>query len=153
MSKKFVFMILFLALALALSASPATAKAPLGVHIESIKTIGGVGFFVATGSAVDAGLMCETGTEDEVVLVVTRPGAGGRFTILEVLKRFTCDDETGTFDVRMTVKLFPDGTTTAKWKVVAGTGDYVGLRGHGKLVGTPIVQGTSITDVYDGKMK
>ena len=151
MSKKFVFMILLLGLALALSASPATAKAPLGVHIESEKTIGGVGFFEADGPAVDDGLMCETGTEEEVEPVVVRPR--GRFTILKVLKRFTCNGGSGTFDVRMTVKLFPDGTTTANWKVVAGTGDYVNLRGHGKLVGTPIVQGESITDVYDGKMK
>ena len=53
----------------------------------------------------------------------------------------------------MTVKLFPDSHTTANWKVVAGTGDYVRLKGNGKLYGTPIVPGISIHDVYDGKMK
>jgi len=153
MSKKFIFMTLFLALALAVSASPATAKAPLDVYIISDKDIGGIGDFVATGPAVDAGLVCPSGTEVDPEVIV-RNTAGGRFTILKILKSFTCEDGSGTFDVRMTVKLFPDGTTTANWKVVAGTGNYTALRGHGTLVGTPPPNTTGeIIDEYFGKMK
>ena len=44
------------------------------------------------------------------------------------------------------------GVTTARWRVVEGTGDYVNLRGRGSLVGTPLEFGVSITDVYDGWM-
>ena len=40
--------------------------------------------------------------------------------------------------------------TTAQWKIVGGTGDYVGLHGNGNLIGAPIVPGSSIFDVYDG---
>ena len=45
-----------------------------------------------------------------------------------------------------------DGTTTANWRVIGGTGDYAMLHGNGKLVGTPIVLGASILDLYTGQL-
>ena len=49
------------------------------------------------------------------------------------------------------MKLSPDGTTTARWSVTDGTGNYITLRGNGSLAGTPFPNG--ITDVYTGKVK
>jgi hypothetical protein len=75
----------------------------------------------------------------------------GSYTYFKVLKRFDCDDGSGTFDIKMKVKLEnATGSTTARWKFAGGTGDYANLNGHGTLVGIPIVQGTSILDIYDG---
>ena len=137
---------------LAVTVSAAFAAPPMDVHIEADEFIGTSGeVFVATGSAVDAGLVCATGTVDDVSVDVSGSPSGS-FRILKVLKRFNCDDG-GTFDVKLNVRLdLTTNETTARWKIVGGTGDYAGLGGNGSLVGTPIVPGTSIHDVYDGSV-
>ncbi len=104
--------------------------------------------FLATGPAVDFGVLCPAGIVQDMAWESRQTR---RFIRLKVTKLFTCDDGTGTFEVFMRVKLFPDGSTTAKWKVTDGTGNYVTLRGAGKLVGTPFTGG--ITDVYTGTVK
>ena len=69
------------------------------------------------------------------------------------MKQFVCDDGSGSFDVSMVVRLdLTTSYTTAQWRIVGGTGDYAYLRGNGSLIGTPIVPGSSIDDVYDGML-
>jgi hypothetical protein len=138
---------------LAVTVSAAFAAPPLNLHIEVDEFIGTSGeAFLASGPAVATGVVCASGTVDDLSVTVSGP-PGGAFAILHVLKRFTCADLSGTFDVRMVVRLnLVTSETTARWKVVGGTGAYGGLHGKGSLVGTPIVPGLSIQDVYDGKV-
>ena len=94
--------------------------------------------------------MCETGTTVDTFVAV-KPAK--KHENLTVEKLFTCEDSSGDFAVQLRVRLFPDGTTTAQWNITSGTGAYETLTGSGKLVGTPIVLGESIEDVYSGKLK
>jgi hypothetical protein len=143
--------VLIAAVLLAGTASAAFAAQPLAVHIEVNEIIATSGEpFAASGPAVDAGLVCPTGTVEDLSSMVSGPPAGA-FSILNVVKRFDCDDGSGSFDVRLAVRLDnATGETTARWVVVAGTDDYSNLQANGSLVGTPIVLGYSIHDVYDG---
>lgn len=138
---------------LAGSVSVALAAPPLSVHIEVDEFVrtSGEGFF-ASGPAVDAGVVCQTGTVDD--LTISASGSpNNTFVILNVMKRFTCDDSSGTFDARLIVHLdLITNETTARWNIAGGSGDYVDLHGTGSLVGTPIVPGESIHDVYDGRL-
>ena len=62
-----------------------------------------------------------------------------------------CGDGSGTFDMKMHVRLnLLTSYTEAEWKISEGTGDYADLWAGGKLVGTPVVPGFSIFDVYNG---
>ncbi len=138
---------------LAVTASGVIAAPPRDIHIEVDEILGTNGeAFVANGSAVVDGTLCASGTVDDVSIVSSGP-QNGTFVILHVLKRFICDDLSGTFDVRLVVKLnLTTRYTTARWNVVSGTGNYTHLHGNGSLEGTPIVPGVSIHDVYDGNM-
>ena len=132
-------------------AGTAFAAQPLAIHIEVDEIIATSGEpFAASGPAVDAGLVCPSGTVEDLSTKVSGPPAGA-FSILHVLKHFNCEDASGTFDIALTVKLNNSTHyTTASWRIVAGTGDYAGLHANGLLAGTPIVPGVSIQDVYDG---
>jgi len=145
------FSALIAAVFLAGTASAALAAQPLAIHIEVDEIIATSGeAFAASGPAVDAGLVCPSGTVEDLSTKVSGPPAGA-FSILHVLKRFNCEDASGTFDIALTVKLNNSTHyTTASWRIVAGTGDYAGLHANGLLAGTPIVPGVSIQDVYDG---
>lgn len=145
-----IIALLAAALIFVLSFSGAFAAAPLTLHMEVLDVIGGSGeAFTASGPAVDDGLVCASGTVDDISIVPH--GGSGSFTILDVQKRFYCGD--GTFDIFMIVRL--NNTTletVASWQLGAGTGNYAGLRGGGQLVGTPVNPGVTILDVYDGKV-
>lgn len=146
-----ILALLIVLLMLALNVSTVFAARPLAIHIEVTETIaGGVEPFVASGTAVTNGLVCAAGTVEEISGTVN--DTNGPYTHIKVTKRFDCGSS-GTFDVRLVVKLKKaTGETTAKWKVVAGTGNYASLKGNGKLVGTPVLLGVTIFDVYDGKL-
>jgi hypothetical protein len=137
---------------LVFSVSSAFAAAPLALHIEVDEVFSQPSeTFIATGTAVDAGLVCGTGTVTESS-VVGRGREDAKVLVLFVTKYFTCSGG-GTFDMNMVVLL--DNTTretTASWHIVGGTGAYAQLRGSGSLVGTPIVAYVSIHDVYDGQV-
>lgn len=151
--RSFTLSILLTVFLLALTATVAVAAPPQDLHIEAVDVIGGSGEpFTASGSAVDDNVVCATGTIDD--LEITTSGSGsGSYRILHVLKRFYCDDLSGTFDVRMVVRLdLTTLETTARWRIVDGTGAYTGLRGHGSLDGTPVNPGVTILDVYDGRV-
>jgi hypothetical protein len=138
-----------------LPATPTEAAPPLGVEITVQETIpttipGGGGPFVATGPAVDAGVMCSSGNTINTALTTS---GGGTVVNLGVEKLFTCDDGSGTFIVKMRVRLDTDtGFTSARWNAKGGTGDYANLHGSGALVGIPTGLGT-IADFYFGKLK
>jgi hypothetical protein len=144
--------VLMAVLLLVFCVSSAFAAAPLSLHIEVDEVFSQEGeTFHASGPAVDKGLVCATGTQDQLSLVA-HGGQNPNILILDVAKHFTCGDGSGSFDIKMVVQL--DNTTldtTARWRIVGGTGDYVKLRGEGSLIGTPI-DSDSIHDVYDGKV-
>ena len=135
------------------TASTAFAASPLDVHIVVDELTSGLGVdepFTASGSAVDAGLICATGMVQDVS-VSTSGAPTAPYRIIQVVKHFTCGD--GTFDISMLVRLdLATHYTTASWHVISGTGAYASLGGSGTLVGTPIIPGTSIHDVYDGTL-
>jgi hypothetical protein len=140
---------------LAVNVSGAFATPPQGLHIEVDESIFNIEVpeaFVANGSAVENGTVCAAGTVYDASVEIFNPQSESQ-RILRILKMFTCDDGSGTFDVRMVVNLdLTTHYTTASWMIVGGTGDYAGLHGNGSLAGTPIVPGTSIHDVYDGNV-
>ena len=129
------------------------AAPPLDVRIVVNETFNGLGVdepFTASGSAVTSGYFCASGMVQDVNVSVS--GAdNASFRTIQVLKRFTCAD--GTIDISMVVHLDLDtNETTARWRVVSGTGNYADLRGSGSLEGTPIEPGFSIQDVYNGSL-
>lgn len=132
---------------------PVMAAPPQFVHIEALEYINTNGeAFKITGSAVDAGIVCPEGTTDDISIQTSGPTEGA-FRNLNILKRFTCDDTSGTFELMLNVRLdLTTHETIAQWRVVSGTGDYTNLHGRGYLVGTPVNPGISIFDVYDGTM-
>ena len=145
-----VLAILISLLILAFNASFVIAAPPSSLHIVVEETIvGGSEAFVASGAAVDNNLVCQYGQVVEIGESSSN-NPGGPFKTIWVTKQFDCGD--GTFDVKMVIKLDLDtGNTTANWKITSGTGNYVNLKGSGKLVGTPGDPG-EIIDVYDGKV-
>jgi hypothetical protein len=116
-------------------ASPVAAASPQPVSIISPMSFNPDGFnsgtFEASGSAVDAGLICESGTVDDTRIIFagwqSRWGAQ-----IPVRKTFTCDDDSGTFFVKIQVHLdFATATESISWVVQGGTGAYEDLRGSG----------------------
>ncbi|MCP3974925.1 MAG: hypothetical protein GY720_10570 [bacterium] len=133
---------------LAATVPAASATPPLQVSIEDVVETSGHGDFVASGPAVDAGVMCKSGTT--AVLWFRRTDASPDRAILRIKKVATCDDGSGTINVNMRVFLdLNTGGTTAKWHFHGGTGDYTRLRGTGNLVGIP---GESFLDLYSGQV-
>ena len=137
-----------------LGLSIACSGQPQSLHIEVSDLISSDGdTFNASGPAVNNTIICPSGTVSDVN--VSQSGSTqGAFSNYDVLKKFDCADGSGTFEIELKVKLEnATGNTTASWQLANGTGNYANLSGEGTLVGTAIVQGTSIFDVYDGKVK
>jgi len=151
--KKRMISILAAVFLLALNVSVVFAAPPVPIHIEVLEFPGDWTVpepFTATGAAVDSGLVCATG--EVVDLSITAYSPSGPFLILQVHKRFTCGDGSGTFDIKMVVKLdLTTNNTTARWRIVGGTNGYASLKGRGSLVGlTNSPAEDSILDIYDG---
>lgn len=114
----------------------------------------GTGFFTATGPAVDSGTMCPGGTVMDIYTkAAPNNGQSPNGVNLQIVKDFTCDNGTGTFSVKLQVRItyFP----TFNWVVVDGTGDYENLKGNGDGFGAfPIFNGEpdpiGVLDVYEG---
>ena len=87
------------------------------------------GTFTATGPAAESGLICSTGTVVDTFLIYKGYQSGKGYNVL-VTKTFTCDDESGTFFVRLAAQS-RNGTETFNWVVQGGTGSYASLRGRG----------------------
>jgi hypothetical protein len=114
---------------------PVAAGTPQQVQIVSHMNFNpdgpNFGDFTATGSAVDSGLVCASGTVVDTGIVFGGFQSGRSAQIL-VRKTFTCADGSGTFFVKIQVHLdFETETESFTWVVLGGTGDYESLRGSG----------------------
>jgi len=127
--------VLAVAMALLTVIGPASAASPQQVRIVSHMNFNpdgpNFGDFTATGSAVDSGLVCASGTVLDTGIVFGGFQSGRSVQIL-VRKTFTCADGSGTFFVKIQVHLdLETSTETFSWVVMGGTGDYTNLRGSG----------------------
>ena len=131
------------------AAVPAAATPPAEATIRIDTTLppdGGAPFgpFNSTGGAP-----CPNG--DTIDLFGRGAGSGntGRLQLL-VLKRFTCADGSGTFDLFFRVHLvFDPFSVVGTWTVVGGTGDYERLRGSGSVTAVPTA--TGVLDTLEGR--
>jgi hypothetical protein len=137
-------------------AAPVAAAPPVQVTIVSemffVPDDFSVGTFDAAGSAVENGLICESGTvvDTHVVFGGFQSGRGAQIL---VRKTFTCDDGSGTFFVKIQVHLdFATATESFSWVIQGGTEAYEQLRGsgHGTTVGVGSDPQTGVINTYDG---
>lgn len=131
---------------LAVGAAPAQAgPAQKGLFVKKI-TITSVpdGPFSSTGRA-----FCPSGRAETPFATFLNGYPDGGVDLL-VMKRFTCDDGSGTFDMVLFVQLrFAGGfTDNFRWLVTAGTGQYTGLQGFG--TGTGATTNGVFLDRYAG---
>jgi hypothetical protein len=145
--------LLILVLVLALAAAPAGATSPddveFSVETSFLPTGETGGPFVATGPAVDAGLMCPTGDTIDIFGKVSAFETGVGFNI-QLGKLFTCDDGSGEFVLKLQIRIDPKGVNF-NWLVVDGSGAYERLRGTGSGVGLPDLV-AEVLDIYTGKL-
>ena len=129
----------------------ASATPPSGIQFEVETTSIGPGEispFIASGPAVDAGLMCDAGNTIDVFGKVSGFQSGRGFNI-QLVKQFTCDDGSGDFMVKLQVRIV-DTVDTFNWNIIGGTGDYEDLHGTGNGVGLYICGEDCVFDIYDG---
>jgi hypothetical protein len=140
-------------------ASVGAASPPQDVQIEAdIEFVGGVGSasgpFVATGAAVDDGLICSSGNAVSVSSKVSG-GEGNTGFNVQVIYLFTCDDFSGEFYIKLQVRIDHNGDNF-NWNIVGGTGEYEKLHGTGSGIGIPGVPcgdlEECVLDIYDGKV-
>lgn len=118
-------------------APSAGAKQSLDVTLE-ITVVPAV--FEASGPAVDAGLMCESGTMRNPV-PEKFVGKSGRVSNAQIFTEFTCGDgdfEGDTFVIKQQLHtdLTADPVTwTFNWVMKGGTGAFAGLHGNGDGTG------------------
>ena len=102
--------------------------------------------FTATG-----GVICESGTAttDFHHFGGSQHSAAGSFHLTKTLD---CDDGSGTFTIVVNAAtVFGSPIDQGGWAVLDGTGDYTGLNGGGRLVGT--YYETGIIDLYTGVLR
>ncbi len=132
-------------LAALLLAPSASAAAPPTTTIRI-----DVVFDVSEDFTTTGGVLCPSGTAVTDPVFAAGFGAKGRgAATFHLIKTLTCDDGSGTFQIKVDVGPTPTGTIGG-FAVVGGTGDYAGLRGGGSLVGTATNGG--IIDVYTGHL-
>lgn len=136
-------------------ALPAAATPPSDVQIEvESSLLGAPGPFVASGAAVDEGIVCETGEVVDLSGKVTGNSPTG-FNY-QGIKQFVCDDGSGEFSVNLQARIDFRKGVTFNWNVLSGTGDYGDLHGAGGGFGLPGVPcgdpDLCILDVYEGGM-
>lgn len=137
------------ALLMVVSLAPAGATPPSEVNFEvESSLLGDPGPFVASGPAVDGGLICAAGTVvDESSKATGLSPTGFNF---QGIKHFICDDGSGEFFVNLQARIDFRRGTTFHWSVLGGTGDYEVLHGAGSGVGLDLCGPDCVFDVYDG---
>jgi hypothetical protein len=118
-------------------AGPIAATSPESVTIVSHVTFNpdgpNHGDFVASGDAVDSGLICVSGTFVDTGIRFAGYQSDRGMVQLQVVKEFTCDDGTGTFVAKLQIQAnFDTGIESFTWVVLGGTGDYGSLHGGGR---------------------
>jgi hypothetical protein len=132
---------------------PVAASAPEAVTIVSDVTFveGGpnIGSFTTSGEAADAGTICPAGSFVDTGIRFAGGQADRGIVQLQVYKTFTCDDDSGTFDVKMQIQAnFDTGIETFSWVVTGGTGEYASL--HGSGLGSTVPRPGGNTNTYVG---
>ena len=104
--------------------------------------------FVASGPAVEAGLVCETGVVHDLRTIVAGPPNASHFNF-HIAKKFVCDDGSGEFIINLMAHVaFDPYHDVGTWNVLSGLGNYASLHGRGSLTGTPT--DTGVLDIYTG---
>lgn len=137
-------------LLLGLTAVTALARGPAIFSIEIDLDTGAETFTAASP------LLCESGDAyTDFERAAGSFGAAGSFHLTKLL---VCDDGSGSFVIRVDVGAnFVVGSgTTGGWSVVpgSGTGQYVGLKGGGSIVGTGVdAPPIDLVDDYFGSLR
>ena len=132
----------------ALIAAPSVSAGPPSATTISIHVVfGGEETFTTTG-----GLLCASGTAVSDPFFQT---FGGRLNkgvfSFHLVKTLTCDDGSGTFKLLVDAASTPTSPgTIGGFAAGGGTGEYVGLHGGGRLVGTGFDGG--LDDLYTGNL-
>ena len=135
-------------------ASQAAASQSLSVTIEVDTLFGEIAVlpspFTAHGPAVDAGLLCPSGTVSDLLSIAAGPPSDGPINF-HVIKLFECADGSGTATIQLNAHvIFDPFSDVGPWNVLAATGAYANLHGTGTLEGTPTA--TGVYDVYTGSL-
>lgn len=127
-------------------AAPASGIVSNYVHMEGPSFFDGTGAFVTT-----RGPLCPSGTTEDL------ENEAGNFSPygfnLRVLKEFTCDDGSGTFQAVLRVRVDFARGVTFTWTMNRGTGDYEHIRGRGTGFVAFDIDGTGVYDVYRGSAR
>jgi hypothetical protein len=123
-------------LALLVVVAPASAAGAQQVTIVSHVTFNpdgpNYGDFVASGPAVDSGVICPTGTFVDTFVKFAGFQSDRGVVQLKVGKWFTCGDGSGSFGVKMQIQAnFDTGLESFSWVVMGGDGRYGSLNGAG----------------------
>jgi hypothetical protein len=134
---------------------PVAAGAPEAVTIVSDVTFveGGpnIGSFTTSGDAAESGAICPAGSFEDTGIRFAGGQARTGIVQLQVFKTFTCDDGSGTFDVKMQIQAnFDTGIETFTWVVTGGSGDYASL--HGAGTGSTVPRPGGNTNKYVGML-
>ncbi len=103
--------------------------------------------FLASGEAVDAGLVCPSGIvhDGKSIAACRKDGSGCNFRIEKV---FVCD-EGGSFTINLQAHvIFDPYSDVGTWTILHGWDDFARIHGHGTLEGIPFEGG--VTDTYMG---
>ncbi len=150
MFKKIILLTTIVMLLLVLSVTSVAATTPDRVEIAVTTYFGDPSPFVATGPAVDQGLICAAG------IVVEDFGQATGFSQngfnFQGVKHFICADGSGEFFVNLQARIDYSRGTTFNWNVLSGTGDYEDLHGVGSGIGLDICGPECVFDVYDGEV-
>jgi hypothetical protein len=138
-------------LLLAITAGGTAAAKPAELFVIDIDLDTGIETFVA-----DHPLLCESG--DSFTNFEFAAGFRGAAGTFHLTKELVCDDGSGSFVIRVDAAAnFVVGVgTLGGWSVVpgSGTGDYVGLRGGGSVVGLNTnTEGVDLIDHYYGTLR
>jgi hypothetical protein len=93
-----------------------------GLAVYLVTTVGNtpIPVFEATGPAVDAGLICPSGTADWI------DGHESRW-----VDQYVCDDGSGTFVAGADIHIMTNDRLYESWTIVSGTGAFANLTGGG----------------------
>jgi len=124
------------------------------VHTAFLDT-GNSGSFEASGPAVKAGLICPKGIATDIIN--TQESGDTTAANFLVHKQFVCDDNSGTFTLKMEMRVVFFTEDNGAWNVFSGTGAYEKLHGegmdHGDFVFDNSGNVTGVTDNISGKMQ
>jgi len=150
---------ILLALTLLIAAT-ASATIPLAASAEGMSPLViGARFSLETGMGTFSAC-CALSDSGTAALEITSFDERGNEGVFEATNTFTGADGSFTIAIRGTTgPLVIDGAENprhiarGRWHVISGTGDYVGLKGHGALTAMSDYVAGTLTAVDDGVAK